>query len=299
MNVTINIFMILGIIVPAVLVGYFIGRNERKLLREEAEDEGAAGREMGSSGGAGWEQVGGTTVWESDGGKTGRWTDGSGESGRGTVSGTSARESENSSGKTGRWTGGGRGTGREIRGSAKSRSTKRDTDSSVYRAEDREMREREPFPDRHHRNGEKRISQGITIASPAAGRTEVFYERGRHGVMIEPEEGKIFAPASGKIIKLYPMGNAFVLRMDEQIELYISVGNHPDELCSMYFQPRIVQNEIIHKGKLLLLFDRERLRAAGEDVTVTVSLEDGVNEREIAATMEERVKVGDELIKVY
>jgi len=72
----------------------------------------------------------------------------------------------------------------------------------------------------------------------------------------------------------------------------------PDELCSMYYRPHIVQNEIINKGKLLLTFDMERLQAAGEDVAVAVSLEDGPDSNEVSVTRKEQVKVGDELMWV-
>lgn len=146
----------------------------------------------------------------------------------------------------------------------------------------------------------RRIFLGKQIASPVDGEVHFMCEGGRKGAVIMPQQGKIYAPASGKIIKLYPMGNAFVIRSDDQMEILIRVGRQqPDELCSMYFRCRVVQNEIVNKGKLLLEFDMEALQAAGEDVMVTVYPESGMEEGEVVLTEKENVKVGEELLKTY
>lgn len=153
---------------------------------------------------------------------------------------------------------------------------------------------------RRHKNNERRIVQGKSIASPVDGEVSFFCEGGRKGAVIVPEQGKVYAPASGKIIKLYPMGTAFLLRTDDKMEILIRVGRkQPDELCSMYYSSRIVQNEIVNKGKLLLSFDKESLLAAGEEVSVTVSIEDIQDGGEIAVTQRESVKVGEEIMRVW
>lgn len=163
-----------------------------------------------------------------------------------------------------------------------------------------EAKASDPLSDsRRHKNNERRIIPGKSIASPVDGEVSFFCEDGRKGAVIDPEQGKVYAPASGKIIKLYPMGTAFLLRTDDGMEILIRVGRRqPDELCSMYYSPRIVQNEIINKGKLLLTFDKESLLAAGEDVSVTVSIEDIQNGGDIVLTQKEHVKVGEELMRV-
>lgn len=148
----------------------------------------------------------------------------------------------------------------------------------------------------------RRIPIGKSIASPVSGEVSFFCEDSKKGAVIEPEQNMVYAPISGKIIKLYPMGNAFVLRSDEHsdpTELLIQVGrNTPDELCSMYYRPHIIQNEIVNRGKLLLTFDKERLQAAGADVAVIVSLEEGIETRDVKVTQKGSVKVGDELMWV-
>lgn len=147
-------------------------------------------------------------------------------------------------------------------------------------------------------SGSRPLPDGKSIGSPVDGKLHFFCESGRKCVIIEPNQGKVYAPLSGKIVKLYPMGNAFRLRDNEGTEVLIRVGKEqPDELCSMYFRTRIVENEIINKGKLLLEFDREGLLGAGEEIGVTVCPETDW-ESEIFISENESVKVGEEIFRI-
>lgn len=151
---------------------------------------------------------------------------------------------------------------------------------------------------KRHPGREKKIPLGWAIGSPVSGHVSTFYEGNRRGALLLPDQGRIFAPASGKIIRLYPMGNRMLLRTDSGVELLIQVGGDPDELCGMYFRPRVVQNEIVNKGKLLLEYDREKLAAEGADTGVSISVEEADNLRDITVTGVERVKAGEELLWV-
>ena len=146
------------------------------------------------------------------------------------------------------------------------------------------------------KKNEKRILLGWVASSPVAGLVCPFYEGNRCGVLIQPEEGAVYAPVSGRIIKLYPMGSAMVIATDFGRELFLKVGNGGDEMCSMYYRSRVVQNEIIAKGKLLLEFDRTGLENQGVDVTVTLSLENSLEGSNVVITSKEFVKAGEDLI---
>lgn len=148
------------------------------------------------------------------------------------------------------------------------------------------------------RTGEKRISLGWAIGSPASGEVSTFFEGSRRGAVIRACEGVLYAPASGKITRLYPLGNQMILRTDSGVELLIRVGSHADELCSMYYRPRVVQNEIVNKGKLLLEYDVEGLRKEGVDTEVSISVEAAEDFRDIIVTEKGLVKAGEELLWV-
>ena len=144
-----------------------------------------------------------------------------------------------------------------------------------------------------HRPGEAVPTDAI--GSPAAGAVTYFHEGRKRGVCIKPEQGRVYAPVSGKVKKMYPMGNAMLIVSDKGEEILIRVCEGVDEIYSMYFRARVVQNEMINKGKLLLEFDKEGLEAVGVEVTVSVSAEarDG---RIFAMTSCNPVKAGEALL---
>jgi len=154
--------------------------------------------------------------------------------------------------------------------------------------------EEEGNPERMHKG--KRISLGWAIGSPINGLVSSFQEGNRQGIVITPAQGKLFSPAAGKIVKLFPTGNAFMLRTEYGIELLLKAGHNTEELEGMYFRPRVIQNEVVNKGKLLLEFDMERIQAEGYDTAVRLSVESGDDYRDIIITDVERVKVGEELL---
>ena len=156
-----------------------------------------------------------------------------------------------------------------------------------------ERDEKEEAAESKHRPGETVPTDAI--GSPAAGAVTYFHEGRKRGVCIKPEQGRIYAPVSGKVKKMYPMGNAMLIVSDKGEEIWIKVCEGVDEIYSMYFRARVVQNEMINKGKLLLEFDKEGLETAGVEVTVSVSAEaqDG---RLFAMTSCNPVKAGEALL---
>lgn len=146
--------------------------------------------------------------------------------------------------------------------------------------------------------GEKKISTGQTIGSPVAGSVSHFRENGKEGARITPKQGLLYAPAPGKIIRLFPTGNAMLLRTDFGLDLYIQAGIGTDDMESRLFRTRIVKNEVVPKGKLLLEFDIEGLVREGFDPSVTVTVEDPGQEHEITLCETAGIKAGDSLMWV-
>lgn len=171
------------------------------------------------------------------------------------------------------------------------------SDVKGYEERGNERRQIGHSVEKKKRDAGRHVCGGKVVASPVAGRVQAQSEDGVKSVTIMPEEGNLYAPVFGKIIKLYPMGNAFLIRMEDHTQIEVRVGGHPDELCAEYFCPRVIENEIVNKGKLLLVYDREQLLAAGEDVSVMVNLKDDMSEKKVLITQAGRVKVGDELMQ--
>lgn len=147
---------------------------------------------------------------------------------------------------------------------------------------------------------EQQTMQGLgrVVGSPVSGLV-VSYKEGEHpAVQLSPLEDKLYAPANGKIIKIFPMGNAFLFRTEFGTELYIRAGDAKDDLLGRYFRSRVVQNEIVNKGKLLLEFDRMGLKSEGVSFAVTVSVENHTYGSNVTMTAKEQVRPGEEIMRV-
>lgn len=153
---------------------------------------------------------------------------------------------------------------------------------------------------RGHRGRNQQMPEGQkwSVGSPVKGWVTSCRDGEHPVVVIQPEDDRLYAPAGGKIIKLFPMGNAFLFRTEFGTELYMQVGNVGDDLLGRYFRPRVVQNEIVGKGKLLLEFDSQRLVAEGISPAVTVSVENHSYSTSVHATAEEQIRVGEEILLV-
>lgn len=156
-------------------------------------------------------------------------------------------------------------------------------------------------PVRHGHRGKKPQTpegQKWSVGSPVKGWVTSCQDGEHPTVVIQPEEDRLYAPAGGKIIKLFPMGNAFLFRTEFGTELYLQVGNVGDDLLGRYFRPRVVQNEIMGKGKLLLEFDSKGLVAEGVSPAVTVSVENHSYGSSVHASAAEQVRAGEEILLV-
>lgn len=138
---------------------------------------------------------------------------------------------------------------------------------------------REEVMEKSLRRGQfKTVSRYREIGAPVGGEVNVLEENGRHKVWIMPRQGKIYAPASGKITRLYPMGSAMMLQTDFGARLFMQAGGHVDEMCSEFYRCRVMENEVVRKGSLIMEYDPEEIEKAGGEAQVTLSIE---NEEEL------------------
>ena len=137
-----------------------------------------------------------------------------------------------------------------------------------------------------------------SVGSPVSGNVVETLEEERPTVVIYPDSDGVYAPANGKITRLFPAGNAFLMTTEFGTELYIQAGDMSDELMVRHYRPRILQNEVVCKGKLLLEFDRQGLEMDGASASVIVSVESCRYGRDVRMTAGERVKIGEEILQV-
>lgn len=148
------------------------------------------------------------------------------------------------------------------------------------------------------RRQSKTVSLGREIGSPVAGQVSVFEEEGKRKVRILPDQGKVYAPTSGKIRHLYPMGSAMLLQTEFGADILLRAGSHVDEMCSDYYHCRVMEHEYVRKGTLLLEYDPAGIGREGADPEIVLSVE---NEEELGGmtvTGQGRIKAGEPVLYV-
>jgi PTS system beta-glucosides-specific IIC component len=139
---------------------------------------------------------------------------------------------------------------------------------------------------------------GWAIGSPAQGELS-FITQGIHkGFMIVSTQGQLFSPASGKITRLFPTGNALRLRTEDGIEVTMTIGSGNETLTGTYFRPRVVQNEFVTKGKLLLEYDVEGIQEEGGDTAIRMIIEGANGYRSVEYSQNKTTRVGEHLLWV-
>lgn len=158
----------------------------------------------------------------------------------------------------------------------------------------REKRERGRLRRGHRREEEP---GGWPVGSPVTGLVMEHGEGEPPRIVIRPDGNKLYAPYGGKVTRLFPMGNAMLFATDFGVELYIQVGKTEDDLLNRYFRPKVVRNEVVAKGKLLMEFDRPGLESEGVSAEVAVYVEN-CGCCAVKMTAGERVKAGEEILNV-
>ncbi len=146
---------------------------------------------------------------------------------------------------------------------------------------------------------------GTVIGSPVNGEirksTEETEEAGASGsgqICILPADGRVYAPAAGKVLKLYPMGNRIRFRTDSGVELLLGICRDREELHSGYYHCNVLQNEVVRKGKLLVEFDKDGLTGEGVDTAVTVEMCASEETGQLVRTWKDYIRAGEELLWV-
>ncbi len=138
----------------------------------------------------------------------------------------------------------------------------------------------------------KILSPRQEIGSPAAGQVSVFEEDGRQKIRVLPDQGRVYAPASGRITRLYPMGRAMLIKTELGADLLLQIGTHVDEMCSGYYRCRVMEHEIVRKGSLLLEYDPAAVTAEGANPEIILSVENEEDLKEVALIGHGRLKAG-------
>lgn len=150
--------------------------------------------------------------------------------------------------------------------------------------------------------------QPATIAAPANGTVialeqvedEAFAQGAvGKGAAILPADGKIYAPADGKVTMVFPTKHALGMQCANGLELLIHVGLNTVELKGKFFTVHVKDGDTVKKGQLLLECDIEQVRQAGYPLTTPV-LVTNADQLEVTCLPASgtQVTVGDAMLEV-
>lgn len=84
---------------------------------------------------------------------------------------------------------------------------------------------------------------------------------------MEPTEGKLYAPADGKVTVAFPTGHAIGMRTDKGVEVLMHIGFDTVELDGKHFTPKVEKGQEVKRGDVLVEFDMAAIKAAGYPLT--------------------------------
>ena len=118
------------------------------------------------------------------------------------------------------------------------------------------------------------------------------------GVVILPEEGKVYAPVTGTVTVLFPSLHAIGITSDAGVELLIHIGINTVQLNGEGFTAHIKQGDQIKQGQLLVEFDMNKIKEAGYSLETPVLVTNYADLKEIKNTSASSVQLQETLIEV-
>lgn len=122
------------------------------------------------------------------------------------------------------------------------------------------------------------------------------------GAAVEPTEGKLYAPADGKVTVAFPTGHAIGMRTDKGVEVLMHIGFDTVELDGQHFTPKVEKGQDVKRGDVLVEFDMAAIKAAGYPLTtplVITNAKKTVDSTALAVATGSTVAAGrDELVSV-
>lgn len=151
----------------------------------------------------------------------------------------------------------------------------------------------------------KKKDKGIEIGSPVKGKAVAISQVSDptfgeeilgKGVAIQPEEGKIYAPADGMIEMLFDTKHAVSMTTTEGVELLVHIGLDTVALKGEHFTAHKGNGDAVKKGDLLISVDLEAVKAAGYDVITPVVVCNTPDYQTVEAVTGSDVNPGDTVL---
>lgn len=114
---------------------------------------------------------------------------------------------------------------------------------------------------------------------------------------VDPEEGRVYAPADGTISQLTDTLHAVGLTAGG-VEILIHVGVDTVEMNGEGFRNAVELDQVVMRGELLLTMDLEKIKAAGHPATVIMAVTNSDDFTSLEAVGSGQVQPGDPVLRI-
>ena len=116
------------------------------------------------------------------------------------------------------------------------------------------------------------------------------------GAAVEPDEGRVVAPADGVVSTLFDTKHAIGLELKNGMEMLIHIGINTVELGGEGFTAHIADGEEFKRGQTLITFDTDFIKSKGYKTVTPVIITNPDDYAEVKMTANGKVDFMDELI---
>ena len=109
------------------------------------------------------------------------------------------------------------------------------------------------------------------------------------GTAVEPTEGKLYAPADGKITVAFPTGHAYGLRTEDGLDLLMHIGMDTVELDGKHFTPKVAKGDTVKRGDVIAEFDIPAIKATGYPLATPLVI---TNSKKLAESVQDAQNSG-------
>ena len=117
------------------------------------------------------------------------------------------------------------------------------------------------------------------------------------GAAIDPMDGKVVAPADGKVSTLFDSHHAIGLTLDNGMDLFVHIGMNTVELGGDGFNAYVKEGDRVTRGQTLITFDIQTLKYKGYSIISPVIITNTEDFKEIKRIADGGINYYEELIE--
>lgn len=138
------------------------------------------------------------------------------------------------------------------------------------------------------------------VATPLSQVSDPVFAQGMlgPGMAVKPSGNVIYAPVAGTVTSAVDTGHALGLTSDDGMEVLIHIGVDTVEMRGDGFNVLVEKGDHVEVGAPLITFDVEKIRAAGHDDMVIVSVMNASGKAMPAVAAGVRVRAGEPLFSL-